>query len=89
MKCLSFVSARVPVSANISAADMPWRSSTVWVSNGLFDWTSGLHRAGDVENERKKERFGMASCRRRNALAIVVVVVEDQVVDTAQIGLWR
>ena len=61
VKCLNFVSARVPVSANISEADMPCRSSTVWVSRGFLvpfvDWTSGFHRAGDVEKERKNVRF--------------------------------
>lgn len=86
VKCLSFVSARVPVSASISAADMPCRSSTVWALKGFFapfgfvDWTSGFHRAGDVEKEREIVRFGRTSCRRSNALAIVVVVVEDGVV---------
>lgn len=84
VKCLSFASARVPVSANISAADIPWRSSTVCVSNGFLvpfvDWTSGLHRVGDVEKERKGVLFGRTSCRRNNALAIVVVVVGDEVV---------
>ena len=77
VKCLSFVSARVPVSARISAADIPCRSSTVCVSKGFFDWTSGLHRVVDVEKERKTVRFGRTSCRRRTALAIVVVVEDE------------
>lgn len=85
VKCLSFASARVPVSASISVADMPCKSSTVCVSKGflapleLVDWTSGFHRAGDVEKERKTVCFGRKICRRNNALAIVVVVVEDAV----------
>lgn len=88
VKCLSFASARVPVSANISAADMPCRSSTVCVSKGFLapfvGWTSGFHRAGDVEKERKTVRFGRTSCRRNNTLAIVVVVVEDEVVGVSR-----
>jgi hypothetical protein len=73
VKCRNFVSARVPVSASISAADMPWRSSTVWVSRGFFV-TSGVHRAGEVEKEREMARFGRTR-RRSNALAIVVLAV--------------
>ena len=73
VKCRNFVSARVPVSASISAADMPWRSSTVCVSKGFFV-TSGFHRAGDVAKERIVVGFGRTRCRRSNALAIVVVV---------------
>jgi hypothetical protein len=73
VKCRNFVSARVPGSASISAADMPWRSSTVWVSKA-FIVTSGLHRTGEVEMVREMVRFGRTRCRRSDALAIVVVV---------------
>lgn len=63
----------------------------MWVPKGFFapfgfvDWTSGFHRAGDVEKERNKVRFGRTSCWRNNALAIVVVVVEDEIVGVGEL----
>jgi len=91
VKCRNFVSARVPVSASISAADVPCRSSTVWVSKGFLavDRTSEFLRAGNVEKERKAARFGKASCRSSKAPAIVVVVVEVQVVWCGVNQLWQ